>query len=540
MARVTSVSRVPTAFADVRAWHDDHLHPSKLDFDDPKPYEVYEHGKWGAIFQLTSQGAQRLFVKAKPKSIIDIAALTSIYRPGPLAAHVDKLWLEHEHEPYDWGHPLINETLKETRGLLVFQEGVMALANKVAGFPMAETDEVRRAIMKRSISGGEAAKKKVKELEDSFVNGCVANGVPEPTARKAYQTVCFMSGYGFNRAHAVAYAIDSFWCAWLMTYHEEQWLSAYLEAYSTTPEKRAKAFGEVRALGYTIVPIDINHAQLGWTVLPGKKLMPSLSALKGVGDTAVDEIMAMRPFESIEQLLWNDDGSWRPSKFNKKALEALIRIRAFDSLGCVGPDKVFKSYKHMHATLLGSYTEVVTRKRNGEAQTVEVERDHMALIKRSSKSDPHEGRKNFYELARKLAELDSSEWSRLELAEFNSQYFGTVDITQVFDPALIQKLEAKGVKRIDELELGDNDLVWFVTVLAPVKKGGQPTSGLKKRTKTGKEYVQSFVTGPIGKPLRVSVWGRKDLYEPFKLMVAEVKRDDFGYSTAGFKVREVA
>jgi hypothetical protein len=166
--------------------------------------EVRDHHNFLAngivVHNCTGQGAQRLFVKAKPKSVIDIAALTSIYRPGPLAANVDKLWLEHGDKPYDWGHPLLNETLKDTRGLLVFQEGVMALANKVAGFPMAETDEVRRAIMKRSISGGEAAKKKAQELEDSFVGGAVKNGVPKEIAEKAYQTVLWMSGYGFNKS----------------------------------------------------------------------------------------------------------------------------------------------------------------------------------------------------------------------------------------------------------------------------------------------------------------------------------------------------
>lgn len=152
------------------------------------------------VHNCTSDGARKLFVKGKPKSIIDIAALTSIYRPGPLAANVDNLWLKHAEEPYDWGHPLINETLKETRGLLVFQEGVMALANKVAGFPLAECDEVRRAILKRNVSTGDSAKKKVKELEDSIVAGAAKNGVPESVARRMYETICYMSGYGFNKS----------------------------------------------------------------------------------------------------------------------------------------------------------------------------------------------------------------------------------------------------------------------------------------------------------------------------------------------------
>jgi hypothetical protein len=151
------------------------------------------------VHNCTSEGAQKFFMEAKPRSIINTACLTSVYRPGPLSAGADKLWIKHEHEHYDWGHPLINETLKETRGILVFQESVMALANKVAGFPLDQTDEVRRAIMKRSISGGEAAKQKAAELEDSFIAGAIKNSVPEETAKKAYQTILWMSGYGFNR-----------------------------------------------------------------------------------------------------------------------------------------------------------------------------------------------------------------------------------------------------------------------------------------------------------------------------------------------------
>jgi DNA polymerase III alpha subunit len=541
MSKITSINSVATSFDDIKSWYETHLAPNVIDFDDQKPYEVYSEGRFCGIFQCTGQGAQRLFKKAKPKSIVDIAALTSIYRPGPLAAHVDKLWLEHEQSPYDWGHPLINETLKNTRGLLVFQESVMHLVNKVSGFPMAETDEVRRAIMKRSISGGEAAKKKMQELEDKIVAGAVKNGVPEPTARKMYETICFMSGYGFNCAHAVAYSIDSFWCAWLLTYYPDEWVCSYLESMSTTPDKRAKAFGEVKSLGYQIVSIDVNYAKKGWTVLPGKKLMPSMSSCKGVGESAVDEIISMRPIESIERLLWNDDGSWRPSKFNSRALGTLIKVGAFDSLGCVGPDRVFKNYKHMHETLLGSYEETITRRRKGIEETVVVSRDHSTLLKRSTKKDPHEGRRNFFELARCLAETCTEEWTNREKAELYAEAFGTVDVMMMFDQTLFDRLAEKNVRSIEELEVGEKDIVWFVTVVCAAKKGkGVPSAGTMKKTKNGKSYAQPFVTGPSGKPLRLNVWSAKELLPTYKLCFAEVDRNDYGFSTTQWRIKEIA
>jgi DNA polymerase III alpha subunit len=323
-----------------------------------------------------------------------------------------------------------------------------------------------------------------------------------------------------------------------MTYYEEQWICAYLESMSHTPDQRAKAFGEVRALGYQIVPIDINQATMGWTVLPGKKLMPSMTSVKGVGDSAVEEIMEKRPFKSIEDMLYNEDGTWRLSKFNRKAMEALIKVRAFGSLQCVGPDKIFKSYRHMYETLMGSCVEIVEKKK-GSGEFVERVRDHSTLIKRSSKNDPYEGKKNFYELARKLAETHSEEWSQAELAEFQVEFFGTADVTMMFDQKYFDKFNQMDIPSIEDLEIGDTKYVWFVTVLAAVKKGGEPQAGIKKTTKNGKEYVQAFVTGPIGKPLRINVWGKKELFEPFKLCIAEVKRDDYGFSTASFKVKVI-
>lgn len=194
----TSIKKVKPDFQDIRNWYEQNLAPEKIDHNDQKVYEnIYHDGKFCGIFQCTSRGAQKFFIKAKPQSIIDIAALTSIYRPGPLAAHLDKIWLQDE--LYDWGHPLVNETLKDTKNCCVFQESVMELAHKVAGFPLEQCDEVRRAIMKRSISGGEAAKQKAQALEDDFVKGAIKNGVPEHIAKDVYQKILFFAGYAFNK-----------------------------------------------------------------------------------------------------------------------------------------------------------------------------------------------------------------------------------------------------------------------------------------------------------------------------------------------------
>jgi DNA polymerase III alpha subunit len=506
MSKITSLKKVSTTFEDIKLWYEQNMSPDVINFDDPEPFKVYSDSRWCGVFQLTSVGAQKLFTKARPKSIIDIAALTSVYRPGPLSANVDNLWLKHEFESYDWGHPLINETLKETRGLCVFQESVMSLANKVAGFPLDETDEVRRAIMKRSISGGAAAIQKMKELEDSFVNGCMNNGVPQNTATKAYETICHFSGYGFNKSHAVAYAICSYWCAWLLTYHEEEWVTAYIESMSNSPDKKEKAFGEVKQLGYEIVPIDINHAQIGWTVLPGKKLMPSLLTCKGIGESAAEEVIANRPYENIEQVLWNEDGTWKPSKFNKRGLEALIKVGAFASLDCVGEDKLFESYRHMYEVII----------------------ENSNAIKKSSKKDPSIGRKTFFELTRALRPMP--EWSRRELVEAYVDVFGSLDVSKLLEQDVLKKLEDKNVMSIDNWE--QKGFHWFVV-----------QSVVTKKTKTGKAYLMIKGLGPMGKSYRINVWGWKEENEPleeFDVIVAELDKNEYGFSTTSWRCKVIA
>lgn len=493
-------------FKDISDWFMANMHPSVIDFDDQRVYEyVYHDARWAGIFQCTGRGAQQLFKKAKPKNIIDIATLTSIYRPGPLAAHVDKLWLQARagETQFDWGDDRISQILKKTDGLIIFQEQVMELAEKCAGFPKEQCDQVRRAIMKRSISGGDAAKKKANETRDSFVAGCVKNGYAEKVANNLYDKILYFAGYGFNKAHAVAYAIDSYYCAWLMTHHEEDWLAAYLETMSTSPLKKAKAFGEVRALGYDIVPIDINYATSNWRALPGKKFMPSLLSCKFVGAPAIEEITQNRPYETIEDLLWDEEGKWKHSKFNRRGLEALIKIGAFDSMEIVGKDCLFESYKQMHMCLIESGNE----------------------IKKSSKKEPFAGRTNFYCLVGDSR--GCGEWSKPELAQFKVEYLGSLDVSGLVPRHILKKFDDKDVKPIDAMELG-SDVCWFVVLGAKEKK-----------TKNGKTYTLIDAAGPNGKKINLRVWGAKDptAYPTYAVCLAEVEKNDFGCSSTAWKVK---
>jgi DNA polymerase-3 subunit alpha len=475
------------------------MDPKNIDLNDQKVYEyVYHEGRFAGVFQCTQPGAQRLFMKAKPRNIIDIATLTSIYRPGPLAANVDKLYIDAKNnaENIDYQHPLIEKVLKNTYGCIIFQESVMKLCSVVAGFPEAETDTIRRNIMKRSAAKKDDAAADARKAKEEFVNGSMKNGIPERVADELYEKMLFFSGYGFNASHAVSYAIDSYYCAWLLTYFEEEWLCAYLESMSGNDEKRSKAFSEVKALGYKIVNIDINYATKSWTILEGKRFMPSFLSCKGVGESAVDEIIEKRPYKNVEEMLWNEDGSWKHSKFNKRSLEALIGIKAFDSLDCIGYGKTFSSYKQMNEILI----------------------DRNVEIKKHTKKNPLVGMESFKNIL--IETQDIEEWTRSEMVDNSIKYLGSFNAAMLMPEDILQKLESKGVQSVDDLS--DTNIYWFIIADSKPKK-----------TKTGKPYLLLTITGLGGQNRRLFCWGwdGKTEIPKYSVCLSEITVDNYGNKT---------
>ena len=493
------------SFDRVKEWFSENMASGCIDFDDQHVYEnVYHQGKWAGIFQCTQNGAQRLFKRAKPCSIIDIATLTSIYRPGPLSAKVDKLYVNSKNNPEEviYKHPLIKEVLEETYGCIIFQEQVMKLCNLVAGIPKDECNAMRK-MMKPSKSSTESLEK-ARLLKIQFIDGAVANGVKKQDAEELYEKILYFAGYGFNKSHAVSYAIDSYYCAWLMTYYEEEWLCAYLESMEGNPKNRSKAFSEVQSLGYKMVPIDINHAQKTWTILDGKRFMPSFLSCKGIGEAAVDEIIASRPYVDVKTMLWNDDGSWRHSKFNKKATESLIKIRAFESMGIVGEDDdcEFESYKHMHDTLVPNWDK----------------------LRKSLKRNPWEGYNN-YELF--LAEnLGLGEWTRKEIIMFDLALFGSVNPNTIVTEAQKQKLADRNIFPLNQWQ--KEWLYWFVC--AEVKPA---------TTKNGRPYLKIKALNDDGSFDWMNCWGwnKSVMIEPYTLCVAIVNQNDYGKSCRWSKLK---
>jgi len=328
-------------FQDVKDWYDRHLDPNVLDLDDQKVYKnVFHKGKWAGVFQFTEKGAQGFCKKAKPTSIIDISAITSIYRPGPLSAKVHDHYVAAKRNPkgVKYLHPLVKEVTKETHGFLIFQEQIALLAHKLGkNLTLDEGNLLRKLLTKKGTTGKTYEKKK--KIHGKFIEGCEEKGITMREAEKLWQTFEYFSGYGFNKSHAVSYSILSYQCAHLLTYYPVEWMAAYLDK---EPEgRKERAINIVQSLGYRVKRPHINESGQVWDIgADNKSLIQPLTSIKGLGDKAVEQILAHRPFNTVEELLFNEEVVY--SKLNKKALDVLTRCGA---LNCM-VDERFTGMKH--------------------------------------------------------------------------------------------------------------------------------------------------------------------------------------------------
>jgi DNA polymerase-3 subunit alpha len=327
-------------FEDIKHFYDNKLHPTVLDFSDKDVYEnIFHKGKWAGVFQFTESGAQNFCKNAKPNSLIDIAAITSIFRPGPLGANVDKLYIKAKTDPDSvvYAHKVIEEVTKETYGFLIFQEQIALLAHKLGkNINLDEANLLRKLLTKKGTGKGAAEKNKIR---DKFIAGCTDKGITEKTAKELWGKFEYFSGYGFNKSHAVGYSMLSFQCAWLLHNYPSEWLAAYLNKEPET--RKEKAISMVKNLGYEIQEVDINVSGRSWEISDEGKLVQPLTSIKGLGDKAMDQILDHRPFKNVEELLFNEEISY--SKLNKKALDVLIRSGACDGIS----DDRFKHCRHL-------------------------------------------------------------------------------------------------------------------------------------------------------------------------------------------------
>jgi DNA polymerase-3 subunit alpha len=469
-------------FDDVKNYYDTKLHPETIDLNDQKVYKnVFHKGRWAGIFQFTEGGAQDFCKKAKPKSIIDIAAITSIYRPGPLSAKVDKMYVKAMRKPQEveYANDVIKEVTEETYGFLIFQEQIALLAHKLGdGLSLDEGNSLRKLLTKKGT--GKTQEKKDK-IYKKFASGCLKKGMTNGQAQHLWQTFEYFSGYGFNKSHAVSYSVLSYQCAWLLNYYPAEWMAAFLDK---EPESRKeKAIAIAKQFGFKVEPLDVNKSGEVWEISEdGKILIQPLTSIKGLGGAAMEQILEHRPFTKVEDFLFNEEMVY--SKLNKKALDVLCRAGA---LTCLMDDR-FSGEKHFWSSV------AVMRPRK---------------------------EKNLLENIEKYK--DEGDFSNYEKIEHLSSLTGAFPLSLVMDDDVMARLTELHIPPISEYDV-DLGAAWFI-----------PRKVNTKRTKNGKEYYILEVIDSNNVLTSIKCWGvnsKKDKIAVNRPYMGKLEYDEqWGFST---------
>lgn len=469
-------------FEQTKKFYNDNLHPDSIDFNNTEIYKkIFHKGEFPGIFQFTEMAAQKFCQRVKPNNIIDIASITSIFRPGPLAAGVDKMFAEAKANPdaINYGHDKVKKATQETYGFLVFQEQIASLAHELGkDLSLDEGNLLRKVLTKKGTGKEEQVKN---SLHDKFIEGCKEKGLGESFGEELWKKFIFFSGYGFNKSHAVSYSIISYQCAWLYYHYPSEWMAAYLDAQPDS--KKEKAVSIAKSLGYNIQEVDVNKSGREWQISDdGKTLIQPLSAVKGVGDAAINELMNYRPFNTVEEFLFHPRVSY--SKLNKKNVDALCRSGALKSL----QDSRFTGGKHFWSAI---------------------------AVDRPRKED------NLLENIKLYAA--EGEFSRDEQILNTLELTGVYPVSMIVSPEVRNRLQEKFIPPLGEfdVELG---ICWFI-----------PKSIEKKKTKAGKEYLIIDAVDDTNTITKIKCWSynpKKDAVYIHRPYVARLDYDeDWGFSS---------
>ena len=334
---------------------------SDIPDNDPEVFKMLAEGRTSGVFQMESAGMTGVCVGLKPQNIEDITAIIALYRPGPMDSIPRFIACKHDPKLVVYKHPLLEPILSITYGCIVYQEQVIEIFRKLAGYSLGQADMVRRAM----------SKKKVKDIErerEAFVKGdparnicgCLANGVPEDVAQTIYNEIYDFANYAFNKAHAVSYAIVAYQTAWFKYHHVREYMAALLTSVLDSQDKVAEYIAECRESGINLLPPDINESGATFTV-SGQDIRFGLAALKGVGRGFMNAVLTEREkggrFTSFPEFC----SRMYDCDLNKRVLDSLIRSGSFDSMG------------YHRSQLLAVYEQVVDaiardRRRNLEGQ----------------------------------------------------------------------------------------------------------------------------------------------------------------------------
>ncbi len=471
------------SFNSIKEFYDCNLSPKINHYEDPHVWEtIFHNGKWAGIFQFSNEGAQEFCKKVKPNNIIELSTITSLYRPGPLAAKADELYLKCKEgiEKVKYDHSLLEPILSKTYGQIVFQEQIAEIANILGkDITLSEGNKLRKILTKKGTGAADEVRDKIYK---KFEEGCLEKGISHKIAAEIMDKLQAFSAYGFNFSHAVAYSIISYQCAYLSTYYPDEWISSFLDK---EPEKsKEKAINLARQYGYKILFADINKSDDSWKVINGKELVQPLSSLKGIGDSAIKQIIARRPYNKIEDLIYNPRISY--SKVNKKTFNVLIKSQALNSL----IDDRFDNLKH--------FWHVVS-----ENKPKDIKKFNDYILKTKGEKD----------------------FTQEEKIEFIIGFSGTFPFHLVMDEKIMNRLIEKDIPPLSEFS-DEKCIVWGVVRDVEIKY-----------TKNNKEYYLVTILDSNFNITSVKCWGINSktdkLFINHPYIIKPKFEDPWGFSTLG-------
>lgn len=323
---LTTLTIIDDAIQIIRKYHGVEIVVEDLPLDDPKAYEIFTNGFTSGIFQFESSGMRDILIRYKPERVEDLCALNALYRPGPIQGGVVDDFIDRKHgrKRVSYELPDLKPILEETYGIILYQEQVMQVANSIAGYSLGEADILRRAMGKKKAE--EMAKQRKR-----FVDGALERGHPQAKAVKLFDLMEQFAAYGFNKSHSAAYAYVAYVTAYLKAHYPLEFMSALLTSEIGNTAKIVKYINECRDRGIKVLPPDVNKSDRTFTP-DGDAIRFGLSAIKNVGEAAVQSVIAAREKEGPFKSIYNFGERVDLTAVNRRMIESLIKAGALDSL----------------------------------------------------------------------------------------------------------------------------------------------------------------------------------------------------------------
>ena len=422
-----------------------------LSFDEPAVYKLLSSGKTNGVFQLESAGIKQVLTQLQPDCFDDIIACIALYRPGPMDSIPDYIERRHNPSKIKYKSALLEPILKSTYGCIVYQEQVMQMCVKIAGYSYGHADIVRRAM----------AKKKATVLEgerSEFVNGALKNGIEPNIAKELFEEMLGFAKYAFNKSHAVAYAIISYRTAYLKAKYPKEYYSSLITSVLGNIGKTNEYIDECEKLNIKVLPPDVNRSDINFSI-DGANIRFGLLALKNVGKSFISSIVDEREvngeYTSFEDFVFR----LKDADMNKRQIEALIKVGAFDSLG------------KNRAQLISMYEEIVDSATNISRTTAHGQTDIFSMLS----GDDHKGILPHFDFP------NIEEFSQKELLMFEKEVSGMFFSGTILD-SYKNHINSMNVKKIVSIT-GNDESEGCYKDKDKVRIAGIITSRTVKQTK---------------------------------------------------------